>query len=132
MITLVPGRAALAAVYLVGMLAATLSSGRAILGLRLPPEYLGLGHVPLFAGLCLVLLWAVRGSLSPRLWVVTIFCLLFAGFDEWAQRFVPDRVPELKDFAANAVGVGLGLAVGVGFIKGAPTVPTLRRGGSPR
>jgi hypothetical protein len=118
------------------MLAATLSSGRAILGLRLPPEYLGLGHVPLFAGLCLVLLWAVGGPPPPpprpRLWAVTIFCLLFAGFDEWAQRFVPDRVPELKDFAANAAGVGLGLAVGVGFIKGAPAVSTLRRGGSTR
>jgi hypothetical protein len=130
-----------AAVYLAAMLAATLSSGRAILGLWLPPEYLGLwlppeylglGHVPLFAGLCLVLLWAVRGPRRPRLWAVTIFCLLFAGFDEWAQRFVPDRVPELKDFAANAAGVGLGLAVGVGFIKGAPAVSTLRRGGSTR
>ena len=132
MITLLPGRASVAAVYLAAMLAATLSSGRAILGLRLPPEYLGLGHVPLFAGLCLVLLWAVRGPRRPRLWAVTIFCLLFAGFDEWAQRFVPDRVPELKDFAANAVGVGLGLAVGVGFIKGAPAVSTLRRGGSTR
>ena len=132
MITLLPGRAAVAAIYLAGMLAATLASGRAILGLRLPPEYLDLGHVPLFAGLCLILLWAVRGPLAPRLWVVAIFCLLFAGVDEWAQRFVPDRVSELKDFAANIAGVGLGLAIGVGFIKGAPAAPTLRRGGFTR
>jgi hypothetical protein len=123
-ITLVPGRAAVAVLYLAGMLAATLGSGRLILGLRVPAEYLDLGHVPLFAGLCLVLLWAVRAPLAPRLWVVAIFCLLFAGVDEWAQRFVADRVPELMDFAANVAGVALGLAIGLGFIKGAPAAPT--------
>lgn len=132
MITLLPGRAIVAGLYLALMLAATLGSGRAIAHLGVPPGLLDLGHVPLFAGLCLVLLWAIRGPLAPRLWVVAVFCLVFAGVDEWAQRFVVDRVPELRDFAANLAGVGLGLVVGIGFIKGAPSVPTLRRGGSAR
>ena len=121
MIRLLPGRSFVAALYLLVMLAATLGSGRAILELGVPSRLLDLGHVPLFAGLCLILLWAVRGPLAPRLWVVTVFCLLFAGVDEWAQRFAVDRVPELGDFAADVAGVGLGLAIGFGIIKGVPS-----------
>ncbi len=131
MIRLVPARAALAALYVAAMLAATLSSGARIAGFEIPQGLLDAGHVPLFAGLCLVTLWAVEGPLVRRILGVAVFCVLFAAADEWAQRFVPDRVPQLADFGANLAGVGLGLAIGFPFIKGASSaLPS--RGGSTR
>ncbi len=131
MIRLVPARAALVALYLAAMLAAALSSGARIAALGIPESFLDAGHVPLFAGLCLVTLWAVEGPLVRRILTVAIFCVLFAAADEWAQRFVPGRVPQLVDFGANLAGVGLGLAVGFPFIRGASSaLPS--RGGSTR
>ena len=130
MITLPPGRAVVAGLYLLGMLLATLGSGQLLPGYRLPPGLVDLGHVPLFAGLCLVLLWAVQGAMAPRIGSVAIFCLIFAGVDEWAQQFTPDRVPEMKDFAANVAGVGIGLVVGIGWIRGLSRAPVQPRGDS--
>ena len=118
MIRLVPARAAVAALYVAIMLAATLSSGARIDALGIPPGLLDAGHVPLFAGLCLVTLWAVEAPLAGRMLGVAVFCVLFAAADEWAQRFVLGRVPQLADFAADLAGVGLGLAIGFLFVRG--------------
>jgi hypothetical protein len=74
-IRLLPWRAVVAGLYLALMLGATLSSGQVLRGLGLPLGYLDLGHIPLFAGLCLVLLWAVQGPLAPRVWAVSVFCV---------------------------------------------------------
>jgi len=131
LIRLVRARAAVVVLYVSAMLAATLSSGARISALGIPSGLLDAGHVPLFAGLCLLTLWAVRGPLVRRILAVAAFCIVFAATDEWAQRFVPGRVPELSDFGADLAGVGIGLAVGFSLIKGAsPGLPT--RGGSTR
>jgi len=130
-IRLVRARAVVVGLYIAAMLAATLSSGARIEAFGIPTGLLDVGHVPLFAGLALVALWAVEGPPLRRIVVVAAFCVLFAAADEWAQRFAPGRAPQLADFAADVAGVGLGVAIGYPFIKGASSaLPT--RGGSTR
>ncbi len=72
-----------------------------------------LAHVPLYAGLAWATLWAVVGPLGPRLACVGLGCLAFAVTDEFHQNFVPGRVFSLGDVGADALGIGLGIAVGL-------------------
>lgn len=53
------------------------------------------------------------------------FALLMGGLVEIGQGFVPTRSPDLHDFAADAVGVTLGLAAALTWL--AAVVAPLRR-----
>lgn len=53
------------------------------------------------------------------------FALLMGGLVEIGQGFVPTRQPDLHDFAADAVGVTLGLAAALTWL--AAVVAPLRR-----
>jgi VanZ family protein len=41
------------------------------------------------------------------IWAV-LFCLVYAATDEWHQSFVENRVPDIWDWAADAVGAAAG------------------------
>jgi VanZ family protein len=70
-------------------------------------------HVVAFAGLGFLLCWAsslfVRGALRQAV-LVLVIAALYASFDEWSQRFVAGRHPDVEDFAADMCGAALGLA----------------------
>jgi VanZ family protein len=91
---------------------------------------LDLGHVPLFAGLSLLGIWAVSGPPLPRVAVVAIFCTLFSVVDEWGQRFAPGRVPSVGDFALDSAGILLGLTLGMLLVRGIGPAHRTRKGDS--
>jgi VanZ family protein len=70
-----------------------------------------LAHVPLFAGLAWATLWAIQGSVRPRVLWVAAACLAFAVSDELHQMFVPGRFFSWGDLAADSMGIGVGIAV---------------------
>ena len=72
-----------------------------------------LGHIPLYAGLAWVTLWAVVGPPVQRALWVGIACLAFALSDEIHQNFVPGRVFSWMDMGADAFGIALGIALGL-------------------
>ena len=61
MIRVNSGRALFAGVYMAGIFVLSSLSATEIAGLGLPAGLLDLGHVPLFAGLAAVTLWALVG-----------------------------------------------------------------------
>jgi VanZ family protein len=83
-----------------------------------------LAHTPLYAGLTLVTLWALVGPAAARVAFVAALVLVFALSDEWHQQFVPGRVFSSSDLFADAVGIGIGIAVHEWVL---PWIP-LRRG----
>ena len=111
MIRIPPRRAALVAVYMGLMLALSSVPGRELARLGIPVSWLNLGHVPLFAGLAWVTLWAVTGGGGLRIVAAGLACLVFAVSDEWHQSWVPGRVAALADLAADAGGIALGLTL---------------------
>jgi VanZ family protein len=72
-----------------------------------------LGHIPLYAGLAWVTLWAVLGPPLHRVLWVGVACLAFALSDEIHQNFVPGRVFSWVDVGADALGIAAGLALGL-------------------
>lgn len=68
-----------------------------------------LGHIPLFAGLGAISLWALEGRLWLRAASVLAVGSLFGLSDEWHQTFVPGRVFSLGDLAFDALGLALGV-----------------------
>jgi VanZ family protein len=62
-------------------------------------------------------------SFSPRrrLWLVLLFCLLYASTDEFHQIFVPTREPSVLDVLLDTCGSGLGLLASWGVRKLRPT-----------
>lgn len=73
-------------------------------------------HTVLYAGLG----WFVAGALErtgrwERLALFTALAagLVFAAVDEMHQRWIPGRTPELADWAADGVGLALGLLTAV-------------------
>ncbi len=74
---------------------------------------MNLAHVPLFAGLSWVTLWAVAGPLRMRILSVLLGCLLFAAADEWYQSYVPGRISSLGDVGADLIGIIIGIALRV-------------------
>jgi VanZ family protein len=68
-------------------------------------------HALAFGGLAFLLSWAIpsRGkNLTHVLWAAMI-ALVYGVVDEWTQNFIPGRVCDVWDMAADAVGVGLGV-----------------------
>ncbi len=69
-----------------------------------------LAHIPLYAGLTILLVGLIRGwGVSHRKSVViaTVIAMLYGVADEWHQSFVPGRFASLTDVLLNGVGVGL-------------------------
>lgn len=74
-----------------------------------------LAHLVAFSGLGFLLTWAVSRTGRSVRWqafrVLTI-ALVYASIDEWSQRFVAGRQPDLEDVLADVLGAGVGL---IGF-----------------
>ena len=75
-------------------------------------EYsMNLGHIPLFAGLTILLIKTIapkqRQSLATRTctWAAMLL-IAFAAFDEWHQAFVPGRSGSVIDFLLDLMGIG--------------------------
>ena len=49
---------------------------------------------------------------SRAKWLILLFLALFAAADEYHQRWVPGRMVEWADFAANTAGMVVGFVVG--------------------
>lgn len=73
-----------------------------------------LQHGIAYAGLALVTLRATssgrwRGVTSRAVAAAWAIALVYGASDEWHQSFVPGRVPDLGDVAADAAGAALAL-----------------------
>jgi hypothetical protein len=122
-----PLRAVVALMYMAGVVWLSSRPGRDLVSWGFSSFLLNLGHVPLFAGLALVTLWAVVGP-APwvRLALVGALCMIFAATDEWHQQYVPGRVASLEDLRSDA----LGIAIGLGLAQVWRIVRMVRRGES--
>lgn len=115
MIRIVPLRALVALLYMAGTLSLSALPGRQIARLGLTGYVLDLAHIPLFAGLTLVTLWAVVGPRALRVCLVAAMILAFAAIDEALQRWVPGRVASLADLGRDVLGIALGIAATEGL-----------------
>lgn len=71
-------------------------------------------HAAVFAILTTCVAWALSRFLRRRLHVLMLTAVLlvvFAAGDELAQRLVPTRTVDLKDWLANCVGILIGLVI---------------------
>ena len=125
---ILPLRGLAALTYLIGVLVLTTLPGREVSAWGVAAVLLDLAHVPLFAGLTLVTLWAVRGPRVPRLVLVTVSIVVFAAIDEALQLRVPGRFASLGDVLLDVVGVGIGAAV----FEGIRPLAKARKKESPR
>jgi len=114
-IRIVPVRALVALLYMVGTLGLSALPGREIARLGLRGYVLDLCHIPLFAGLTLVTLWALVGPRALRVGLVATGILAFAAIDEILQRWVPGRVASLADLGRDVLGIALGIAIAEGL-----------------
>jgi VanZ family protein len=94
-----------------GVLGLSAIPGRQIVRLGFTPFLIDLAHIPLFAGLTLVTLWAVVGPRALRVGLVAAAILAFAAVDEGLQRWVPGRVASLADLARDVAGIVLGIGI---------------------
>lgn len=108
---IVPLRGLVAAAYAVGVLVLTTLPGHEVASWGIEVTLLDLAHIPLFAGLTLVTLWAVVGPRIPRLVLVTVAIVVFAAVDEGSQLMVPGRFASFGDFLRDALGVGLAVVL---------------------
>ena len=111
MISIVPARALVAVAYMFGVLGLSAIPGRQIVRLGFTPYLIDLAHIPLFAGLTLVTLWAVVGPRALRVGLVAAAILAFAAVDEGLQRWVPGRVASLADLGRDVAGIVLGIGI---------------------
>lgn len=107
---IVPWRAALALVYMAGIVWLSSLSGDDLVRLGLTALPSDVGHVVLFAGLAALTLWSLVGPGLRCGLIAFLICLSFAATDEWHQRFVPGRIPSLDDVVSDSIGIVLGLA----------------------
>lgn len=64
-------------------------------------------HFIAFFGLAMLLCWAIPTRSRPLrkiAWVLAI-AISYAAFDEWSQRFVPNRQVDIEDFYTNTLGI---------------------------
>lgn len=113
MIRVLPLRAILPLAYMLGLFVLSSFPQWRLQVFGLSARLWDLGHVPLFAGLAWVTLWAILGPAGLRALCVGAVCLAFALTDEVHQIFVPGRVFSWADILADGVGTGLGLALGL-------------------
>lgn len=120
----IPARGLVALLYMAGVLAVTALPGRSLSRWGLTRYDLDLLHIPLFTGLALVTLWAIVGPRAQRALLVFTGIVLFAGIDEFLQRWVPGRVASFADFARDALGIAIGIGLSELF---RPVAIALRR-----
>jgi VanZ family protein len=69
-------------------------------------------HFTAFAVLAMLLAYATNGrNLVRRFATIAFILIAYAAADEWTQRFIPGRVPDVADFTADCGGVAAGLAI---------------------
>jgi hypothetical protein len=103
-----------ALLYMAGVVRLSSMPGRELAAWGWPVRWLDLVHIPLFAGMALVTLWAVVGPPRPvRAALVMAACLVFAVSDEWHQSYVRGRVASLGDLRLDALGIALGVSFGL-------------------
>ena len=106
----------LALLYMGGVVYLSSLPGRTIAAWGWPVRWLDWIHVPIFAGMALVTLWAVSGPARPiRAALVITACSIFAVSDEWHQGSVPGRISSLSDLRHDALGIAIGIALGLLF-----------------
>jgi VanZ family protein len=110
-IRIVPARALVALVYMCGVISLSALPGRQVRRWGFSPYVLDLLHIPLFTGLALVTLWAIVAPRRQRALLVFTALALFAGGDEILQLWVPGRVASVADFARDALGIAIGIAI---------------------
>lgn len=78
-------------------------------------------HAVLYAVLGFLFVWALRTTrirgrpvLVP---LAALFALLYGASDELHQVFVPGRTPSIADFAADAVGVFIGVQIAAWIVR---------------
>lgn len=87
-----------------------------------PPGMDKVGHFVMYAVLGLLAIRAVLGGAESGLRTVALTLgaiAAFAAIDEWHQRFVPTRAPDVADWAADLAGATVGV--------GSMAIFTLRR-----
>lgn len=113
-----PWRAAVAGAYMAAIAALSSVPPDELASFGLSARLLDLAHVPLFAGLASVTLWALVGPRLRCALAAAVLCAAFAVTDEWCQQFVPGRVPSLDDLVADGAGILIGLGVVVAIPRG--------------
>jgi VanZ family protein len=70
------------------------------------------GHFLVYAGLALLLLWAMTGAgvRHAALWALAI-AVLYGASDEFHQGFVPGRNPDVFDLATDAAGAAAAIVL---------------------
>jgi len=109
-IRVVPIRGLVALAYMGGVLSLSALPGRWAARMGISPFLLDLLHIPLFAGLALVTMWAIVAPRVPRAITVAAGLVLFGAVDEILQLWVPGRVASFADFSRDGLGVVLGVA----------------------
>jgi VanZ family protein len=68
-------------------------------------------HALAFGGLTFLLSWAIpsRGRNQTHVMWAALIALVYGLVDEWTQNFIPGRMCDVWDMAANTVGIGLGV-----------------------
>jgi VanZ family protein len=110
-----PRRAALVVAYMAFVYCVSAVPGSWLAGLRLSYGFWDFLHVPLYAGLASVTLFAVEGPAWVRVPFALCLCLAFGFTDEWHQQFVPGRVFSWHDIGNDLVGALLGITAREGF-----------------
>lgn len=91
---------------------ATSAPGVGILGRAIstvPQGLLEWSHAPIYAGLCWVLIRALRGRGWPAPYALTAASAMAFVFGIWMEIFqasVPDRTTSLEDLIHNGIGIG--------------------------
>lgn len=72
---------------------------------------LNLGHIPLFAGLTILLIETIAPKrrqylATPACMGAALTLMIFAAADEWHQAFVPGRSSSIMDFGLDMMGIG--------------------------
>jgi VanZ family protein len=124
LIRVVPLRGLVAVLYMAVVISLSALPGRRLARWGLSAYTLDLLHIPLFAGLALVTLWAVVAPRGRRALWIFLGLTIFAGVDEVLQLWVPGRVASFADFARDALGIAAGIALSEGM---RPIALALRR-----
>ena len=75
------------------------------------PTLQNLLHVPAYAALVALIVWALGRPTLPRLGLVALACCAFGGLLECAQAVIPGRFGSVTDTLLNVAGAAAGLPV---------------------
>jgi VanZ family protein len=64
-------------------------------------------HFIAFFVLAVLLYWVIPAHRRPlrKVAIVMLVAISYAAFDEWSQRFSPQRTVDIRDFFSNALGI---------------------------